>query len=98
MNKNRKEYQKAALVRPLNLQKPIFNLQTAPECPESSYSKKSDLYHLFDSYFKVSKDPKKLRKTTSKHYKTLRTKLFLDDESQRSKKEGNNKKIYLSEL
>lgn len=98
MNKIRKEYQKAALVRPLNLQKPILNLQTAPECPESSNSKKSDLYHLFDSYFKVSKDPKKHKKTTSKCYKSLRTKLFVDDESQRSKKEGNNKKNCLSEL
>lgn len=37
MSKNRKEFKKAVLVRPLNMQKPLFALQTAADCPEISH-------------------------------------------------------------
>jgi hypothetical protein len=95
MNKKRKEYQKALLVKPINFQKPILTHHTAAECPENNNSEKSDLFHLFDSYFKVSKDTKNQRKIPPNFPKTLRTRLFEDFETQKTKKNGNNKQKFV---
>jgi hypothetical protein len=54
MNKKRKEYYKAILCRPLNFQKPLPNLPTAPTYERLPPFEDSDLVTRFHEYFNVT--------------------------------------------
>ena len=85
MSKNRKDFLKAMLKKPLNMQKPLTDLPTAPTYPKLPSLQKLDTISKFDKYFKVFNGPANPHQKKAETQRKLITQLFQQGPSRKNR-------------